>query len=191
VILLTFDDCRPAEWAGIIPDMKRLAIRATFYVSNQESITADGWAQLHELQDAGHSIQFHGFRHLNASKATDFEAYIQVEIVPGIEAMYRHGFDPTHFAYPYGHWTEASHKKLLPFFTSLRTLNAVNPMPYERIWGGFDWDTRKHDATVAKSVGPGGITPIVMHRPDPARLVALANGRADAFVTVEDIKWPR
>ena len=191
MILLTFDDCRPKEWAGIIPLMARLKIRATFYVSNQESVDADGWAQLAELREAGHSIQFHGLRHINASKVTNLDEYIQTEIVPGMELMFRRGFNPQHFAYPYGQWTEESHRRLFQFFMSLRTLNAENPMPYERIWGAFDYDSRRYDKAVAKHVGPGAVTPVLMHSPDPARSEALAASRGDAFVTVEDIKWPR
>ncbi len=194
MILLTFDDCRIAEWAAAIPLFKQIRLRATFYVSNQETITAAGWAQLHELEDAGHSIQFHGFRHVYvtrvATRPEDWEGYIKNEIVLGMGAMYAHGFNPVHFAYPYGHYSEESHRRLLPFFTSLRTLNAQNPMPYERIWGAFDYDTGRFDRLAKENAGPGAITPIVMHKVDPVRIADLAK-RGDAFVTVEDVKWPR
>jgi len=183
MILLTFDDCRPTEWAEAIPLLARLEIRATFYVSNQETIGAGGWSELADLKAAGHSIQFHGFRHVDIRKVQDWNEYTKAEIFPGVDMMREHGFEVRHFAYPYGHWTEEGHQALLPHFTSLRILcRDGNPAPPARVWGSrlYNYRRRRDQSRDAA---------LVMHKVDAEELKFLARIRDDPFITVENLKW--
>lgn len=190
MILLTFDDCQILDWASLLPIMLRGGVRATFYVSNQATIDSDGWARLSDLRAAGNSIQYHGLNHVYAEQVRDWDEYLKTEIDCGMKMMADHGFDCTHFAYPYGHYSEESHIRLLPVFKTLRTLAANGPLGYGRIWGAWDWESGKYDDKINIPAGPGEVTPIVAHAVKAQKILDLAYRRGDGFVTVEDLKWP-
>ncbi len=194
MILLTFDDCHIAEWWALIPWMKANAVRATFYVSDQDKIMPENWSRLHELELAGNSIQFHGLNHLNVRKVATWPEYLGKEIGEGLRIMKHHDFTPRHFAYPYGQYTPESHAVLDGFFQSLRTLYG-GPYPgprLPRVFGAQEFETGKTDAVLLTAESAGQILPLAMHKPNMERLerlLAYAREFGERFVTVDDIEW--
>jgi len=106
--------------------------------------------------------------------------------------MADHGFDCTHFAYPYGHYSEESHIRLLPVFKTLRTLAANGPLGYGPDLGSMGLGIRKYDD---QDQYPGRARGESNSDRRPCRQGAkrswtwrIAVGME--FVTVEDLKWP-
>lgn len=130
-IALTFDDYSVDNWYTYIPLLDSLDVKATFYISNFNKLTAVQKVKLHEIQNHGHEIAFHSTNHVNFAKYlrnNNCDKLIEEEVIKGLELMNNDGFFPTTFAYPYGAHTDALDKILLRKFKSVRALNGTKDL---------------------------------------------------------------
>lgn len=128
-IALTFDDSDVKGWYTHLALLDSLGIKATFYISNYNSLSKEEINKLHQIENRGHEIAFHTTNHANLEKTTrqkGIQYTINVEIKEGLEQMKRDGFNPVNFAYPYGSHNQQLHSNLLPFFKSLRRVSNKN-----------------------------------------------------------------
>lgn len=122
-VVLTFDDDYVVNWHRAAKYLESHAWKATFFVSNFESLTTCSIDLLLDLQCCGHEISFHGRSHLSAkdySKKHSICKYIKDEILISVECMKRHGFNVKFFAYPFGDRTRFLDYYLLKYFDALR-----------------------------------------------------------------------
>ncbi len=130
-IVLTFDDYSVNNWYKNIGLFDSLGVKATFYISNFNKLTAEQRVKLHDLQNHGHEIAYHSTNHVNFAKylrENDSKKLIEEEITKGVQLMNNAGFFPTTFAYPYGAHTDALDKILLDKFQSVRALNGTKDL---------------------------------------------------------------
>jgi peptidoglycan/xylan/chitin deacetylase (PgdA/CDA1 family) len=122
-IVLTFDDKSVDEWYSFLVFNHKYGVKATFYVSFFYKMDLDQIIKLKLLQDAKNEIGYHTMNHLNALKyikENSMEAYIDNEILPGLNLMRQKGFDVKSFAYPYGVGSPDLDKELLKYFKTVR-----------------------------------------------------------------------
>jgi peptidoglycan/xylan/chitin deacetylase (PgdA/CDA1 family) len=122
-LALTFDDQYIDEWLSAADIFKAHDVRATFFIMGFPNIPSLRVMKLHKLLDLGHEIGFHSVNHLSAvefSKEHGVDAYIQAEILPGVEAMKLMGFSPTSFAFPKNAHNEELDRVLSMHFRTLR-----------------------------------------------------------------------
>ena len=122
-IALGFDDWWIDDWAAQHDLFARYGARVTFFVALYPIYTEAQKAELAQLAQDGHDIEFHGAEHLDGPAFVDqngLDAYLSTEIDPGIAAMRADGYDPLVFAYPAGKRTAAMDAALLPRFAALR-----------------------------------------------------------------------
>ena len=129
-LALSFDDRDLVGWTSLRPAFDRYDARVTFFISDFFTLDEVELAQLWDLADDGHDIQFHSTNHENAeaySAEHGVDAYVADDILPGLEGMRAAGFDPTIFAYPYGARTPATDEALRPHFAHLRAIHSTCP----------------------------------------------------------------
>ncbi len=125
-LALTFDDYSITDWHNCLTLFDSFNVRATFYVSNYDKLTAKDKQMLHQLQEHGHEIGYHSLTHPNFVKYIQKHPIAQLlaeEIDKGISLMNADGFYPQTFAYPYGCHNNITDQALLRKFKSLRALN--------------------------------------------------------------------
>ncbi len=108
-VVITFDDYFVNEWKEADVQLAKYNWKATFCVSNFEKLSVSDISNLKELQNKGHEIAGHGFRHINAkefAKKNNKQKYLSVEIFPLIEAFKKEGIEIKSFAYPFGAKTQ-------------------------------------------------------------------------------------
>lgn len=105
-ICLSFDDDDYAYWVDLAPILAQFHARATFFVTNFPTATADDKALLHAMADAGvGDIQAHSITHPNALDyvaAHGIQAFIADEVEPSFQVLRDEGFAPDAYAHPYG-----------------------------------------------------------------------------------------
>jgi peptidoglycan/xylan/chitin deacetylase (PgdA/CDA1 family) len=129
-LALSFDDHSVASWTALRPLFDRYGARVTFFVSAYLDLTSGERAQLHQLSDDGHDIEYHSTNHLNAVDyvaAHGMNGYIADEILPALDAMRADGFPTTIFAYPFGARSAATDAALARYFTRLRAIRSRCP----------------------------------------------------------------
>lgn len=129
-VALSFDDHNIAAWTTLRPLLARYDAHVTFFVSEFENLSDDERAQLRQLADDGHDIEYHSTHHLNAVQYTaehGIEAYVADEIVPGLTAMRQAGYRTQIFAYPFGARSTETDDALRPYFTHLRAIRTTCP----------------------------------------------------------------
>ncbi len=122
--VLSFDDCTLQNWKKQMPLFKKYDARVTFFIDDFDKLDKERIEVLKELQQAGHAVGCHGLRHEKAVEyyqANGMEKYLKDEIEPSLQAMNRHGFTPTCFAYPYSRNDEKTDAALLKIFRHLRS----------------------------------------------------------------------
>ena len=110
---LSFDDRTVHEWYELRDLFQRYNARATFYVTQSDSLQADEITKLRHLQEVGCEIGSHGFRHVDVHeflKENTPDAYMKHEIHPSVQHLNDLGFQVRTFAYPYG----ANHESVEP-----------------------------------------------------------------------------
>jgi len=123
---LSFDDDHIDNWyenRELLEEWK-----ATLYVTRFDCLTVEQLCKLRELEIQGCEIGCHGFRHLNAVeylKTHTIDEYILVEIIPAIQIMKLHGFEPESFAYPFGTRTPELDEMLKKYFKHIRPTDDV------------------------------------------------------------------
>ncbi len=129
-LALSFDDHAVSEWYAMLPMFAQYRARVTFFVSSFQFGTVDDVRMLHELEAAGHDIEYHSTTHQNAESyagANGVERYLTDDIDPGLAALRDAGFAPTVFAYPFGARTAATDAALLTKFRLLRAIQYTCP----------------------------------------------------------------
>lgn len=114
-IAISFDDRFIEEWYELRPLFANYGAKVTFYIHG-DTLTEAELKMLHELQNDGHEIAFHGTIHGDASqllKNHGIEGYLDQEIRPGLAFFRRHGFNPTSYAHPGGTRTRKTDEALL------------------------------------------------------------------------------
>lgn len=104
-ICLSFDDRSVNEWFSLRELFLKYDVKATFFVSEFDSLSVEEIEKLHLLEKDGHEIASHGARHVDAEKFIkkySYKEYLKTEIDASIISMQKSGFNPVSFAYPYG-----------------------------------------------------------------------------------------
>ena len=212
-IILSFDDDHIEEWHEWLDFFNRHDVKATFYVCNMGVFTDAQWWRLREIQDAGHVIGHHGYRHLRAGVAgidpasnprlegapfyKDMAEFIDIEIMPGINALNGYGIHGRHYSYPFGNRNDASDEALLKIFKSLRKGGrTVAPrQDFPRVFGALDFgkndkaEMSGHEGVIHHARA-GNIVSFYMHAPVSHRIKWLVNYASEfglEFLTPEDL----
>jgi peptidoglycan-N-acetylglucosamine deacetylase len=122
-IALTFDDQYPQDWYTIKPLLDQYNVKATFFVTTPQTLSADDVKKLLALQSDGMEIACHGYNHIDAvdyTRTHSISNYISVEITPAISLLKKLGFKISDFAWPSGSSNSKLDTALLPYFTHLR-----------------------------------------------------------------------
>ncbi|MEP6677110.1 MAG: polysaccharide deacetylase family protein, partial [Ferruginibacter sp.] len=96
-IAMTFDDNYVDNWIRYLPFLDSAGIKATFYISNYNRLTAKQIQDLHVIQNHGHEIAYHTVNHYNMVDYVykyhhSVEDLMQKEIVAGLKMMQKDGF---------------------------------------------------------------------------------------------------
>lgn len=127
-IALTFDDYSVDQWFEIKDILKKYHVNATFYVAHFNSLNASQINKLRILQDEGNEIAFHGLEHRDAVeylKDHSIDAYLNDEIISGLDLMKKAGFNPVDFSYPSGHGTKPLTERLKKYFLHVRLTDSL------------------------------------------------------------------
>ena len=122
-VVISFDDAYVDEWFDADKVLKKYSWKATFCVCKIDSLGEPQIKKLLQLQSEGHEIAGHGYHHYNAVnfvKKYGTDAYIKQEINPMIDAMKKHSFAVSSFAYPYGERSDALDSALTAKFKIIR-----------------------------------------------------------------------
>ncbi len=120
-IIFSFDDDYIDEWHEFKNVFSEHEIKATFFISNPQSLDSLKVLKLKDLQNDNHEIACHGYNHLNSLDYLDtIDIYIEKEITSAINSLKNKGFNVVSFAYPYGESTAYIDSVLLSYFTFLR-----------------------------------------------------------------------
>ena len=104
-VVLSFDDSYVNEWFEADKELRCYAWKATFCVSEINTLNHSEITKLQKLQSEGHEIAGHSYNHLDAKKFVahnGIEAYIHQEIDPMMRLMHFYSLKVTSFAYPFG-----------------------------------------------------------------------------------------
>jgi hypothetical protein len=129
-LALAFDDASLDAWTAMRPTFMHYGARVTFFISEYTFTNDREKAELHQLAADGHDIEYHSVRHRNAENYANehgVDAYINDDILPGLEAMRADGYDPHIFAYPFGARTTATDDALRPYFRHVRAIYSTCP----------------------------------------------------------------
>ncbi|GAB3178162.1 polysaccharide deacetylase family protein [Telluribacter humicola] len=123
-VAISFDDHFIDEWYQLRPLFKQHGAKVTFFITCADTLTEAEKRLLHELQEDGHEIGFHGTVHGNATQllsSASVDGYISTELEPGMKYMQQAGFHPTSYAHPGGNHNALADSVLLAQgFTILR-----------------------------------------------------------------------
>ncbi len=103
----------------------RYNAKATYFVSQPDSINAEGFSKLRRLQYWGHEIASHTLdhkgiaSHYNSDPAL-IDDYEDEQIVPSIKKLERQALRISTFAHPFGQYTEEYNEMLKQNFIFLR-----------------------------------------------------------------------
>jgi peptidoglycan-N-acetylglucosamine deacetylase len=127
-VVLTFDDDRIDNWYKYLPLLDSAGVKATFYISKYNRLTAAQKTKLAAIQSHGHEIGYHTTNHYNMMDYVykyhhTIEEMMRCEIEAGLKMMNRDGYYPVTFAYPYGAHNGIFDKELKRYFKSVRALN--------------------------------------------------------------------
>ena len=133
-IALSFDDRFVKEWTQLRPLLKKYNVKATFYITQPDSLSDEEVFMLHELRKDGHEIGCHGAMHTRSIPYIweySLDEYMENEIFHCLKTMKKQGFSPTTFAHPGGSQMWYSDRELLKYFTLLRDVSMKN----RNFWG--------------------------------------------------------
>jgi peptidoglycan-N-acetylglucosamine deacetylase len=126
-IALSFDDRFIKEWAMLRPLFKKYNVRATFYITQFQELTAEEIELLRQLQADGHEIGAHGAMHTRSVYYVlqhSMDDYFKNEIDAELTPMHQAGFRPVTFAHPGGQQTWLIDRRLLKnYFVLLRDVS--------------------------------------------------------------------
>ncbi len=128
-VSLSFDDRSVNEWFELRGLFRENNVRATFFITQPDSLDSIEIYKLKELQNDGHEIGFHGTMHVLSEyyiKENSYTDYLDNEISKGMKTMDSLGFKCVSFAYPYGAKYWFTDFLLLRKFEFLRGVSPVN-----------------------------------------------------------------
>jgi len=120
---LSFDDDYVENWYATSELLEKYGSKVTFFVSGFSNLNLQQISLLNELKGKGHEIASHSLNHIDALEYLDsssLSAYINSEIIPDINSMKSHGFNPSTFSYPFGFNNAELDSALLNEFSLLR-----------------------------------------------------------------------
>jgi peptidoglycan/xylan/chitin deacetylase (PgdA/CDA1 family) len=104
-VCISFDDRTIQEWYQMRDVLRENNAKATFFITQFDSLSNQELEMLKQLRDDGHEIGSHGAMHVLAEKyiqENSYTKYMQNEVHANTQSMKKAGFDPVSFAYPYG-----------------------------------------------------------------------------------------
>lgn len=122
-VVFAFDDDGIETWTAAQPLLARYRARVTLFVTRYDLFTPEQRTQLHALADAGHVVEAHSMRHLEAAVYAaehGAEAYLNDEVLPSFAALRADGFTPESYAYPFGSRTPETDAVIEPHVRYLR-----------------------------------------------------------------------
>ncbi len=127
-IALTFDDRYVEEWTQLRPLLKKYGAKATFYVTQFDSLSPNEIRLLHELVKDGHEIGAHGAAHIRVLDwlrgGGALDDFFKLEIEAEVHSMNKAGFRPVTFAHVGGQQTWWTDRRLLrDYFQLLRDVS--------------------------------------------------------------------
>lgn len=125
---LTFDDRYVEEWTQLRPLLKKYGAKATFYVTQFDSLSPNDIRLLHELESDGHEIGAHGAAHIRVLDwlrgGGSLDDFYKFEIEGELNVMRKAGFRPVTFAHVGGQQTWWTDRRLLrDYFKLLRDVS--------------------------------------------------------------------
>lgn len=131
-VAITFDDNYIDQWYKVNTILKPYDWKATFFISQFNTLSFEELTKLKSLKNQGHEIGGHGWIHL---KAAPFEKqhgemnYLNKEIFPMLKTMNEASLPVHSFAYPYGSRDFATDTILLHEFNIIRGTTYGNEPP--------------------------------------------------------------
>jgi hypothetical protein len=125
-IAMSFDDHTVREWLAARDMFAEVGAHVTFFVSRYPTMSDEQRAGLKTLAADGHAIEAHSVDHLRAPQYVEergLTAYLDDDVLPGLDAMEADGFPITTFAYPFGARTEETDRALLRHVKVLRSVS--------------------------------------------------------------------
>ena len=122
-VAITFDDNDVDGWCAVHAILKKFNWKATFFISDFQSLDDDKIKKLSALKEYGHEIGGHGCNHLNALsyvRSNGIASYMENEIIPLKKAMADKGFDIASFAFPFGARNKKIDSAMFKEFKALR-----------------------------------------------------------------------
>lgn len=122
-VVITFDDNYINQWYKANTLLKKYNWKATFFISQFNTLTNVELRKLQSLKNQGNEIGGHGWIHL---KAAPFEKhhgetdYLDKEILPMLKTMNEKSLAVHSFAYPYGSRSAVTDTILLKEFNIIR-----------------------------------------------------------------------
>jgi peptidoglycan-N-acetylglucosamine deacetylase len=141
-VVLTFDDDFIEQWHGERERFAEHGVRATFFVTRFDQLTAEELEMLAELQDDGHEIGCHSLTHVDPDVYVEdhsVDDYLAEEVLPAVELMEQAGFAPTAWSYPWGGRGLEMDDKLQEHFDVLRASGTFSLG--EQVL--YDWDCER------------------------------------------------
>lgn len=137
-LALSFDDRFVKEWNLLRPLLKKYNVKATFYITQPDSLSVEEVSMLHRFIKEGHEIGCHGALHVRSVPyiwENSLDEYMENEILHALKTMKKQGFSPKTFAHPGGSQMWYSDCELLKYFNLLRdvSLKSRNLWGYEYI----------------------------------------------------------
>jgi hypothetical protein len=129
-LALSFDDHAVAAWTAMRPVLDHYGARVTFFISTFLTLTDDERAQVQQLADDGHDIEYHSTNHFDAvsySMTVGMNTYLDDDIFPALDAMHAAGYATPIFAYPHGARDDDTDAALSQYFAHLRAIRTTCP----------------------------------------------------------------
>ena len=111
------------QWYSTRSIFQKYNAHATFFVSNFASLDQGEIDKLKILQAEGHEIAYHGYNHVDEVayiQDNSLTAYMNDEIIRGVNLMKSKGLNPVDFAYPYGADDPDARPALGAYFSHMR-----------------------------------------------------------------------
>ncbi|WPR73548.1 polysaccharide deacetylase family protein [Algoriphagus sp. NG3] len=122
-VVITFDDKSISDWNSTHEVLLKYNWKATFCVSEIDTLSSEEIEKLKDFQEYGHEISGHGYNHVDAVKYVKkhgIDSYLDSEVLPMIESMKQKSLTVKSFAYPYGKHSKKIDASLLKYFNIVR-----------------------------------------------------------------------
>jgi peptidoglycan/xylan/chitin deacetylase (PgdA/CDA1 family) len=184
-ISISFDDRSITAWYNLKDVLLKYEVKASFFVTQFDSLDSAEIAMLKLLESDGHEIASHGALHVISEdyiREHSYSDYLQNEIDASISAMKKEGFHPESFAYPYGAKYWFTDFLLLERFKIVRGVERVNGdevQSNDEIFYSFDDKQTVSAASIDRNSGlDSAMVRHLLHRAEQNNEVVLLYGHA-------------